>query len=255
MRETMYALASLGADHADLLISCRRILGRHPAAGPLWAACARLVAAADPARLAWDLVDRDPVDIEAVARHLPTEVALLAPTEWADEAVVAAAVDRGADADRDDVGDGILDPMAADRILDGPIVPVVDDGSGSAGRLHRTLVRHEVGAVLVGTSDLGGTPIVFEPSLVAVGAIIAPTTVAATVADLAGSPVWAAISDDDVLPRAFGAEALARIADDPEWAAIDLDLVAGVVGASGRRPVGELTSSVPLAPELLRAPI
>ncbi len=239
VRDTAYALASLGADHADLLISCRRILGRQPAAGPLWAACARLVTATEPARLAWDLVDRDPVDVRAVARHLPAGAAIVAPAEWADVAVVAAAVDRA---------DGSHGESPS------PTVVVVDDGTGSAERLRRSVARRDVEVVVVGPTELGTRPVVFEPALVAIGTMIAPAAVAATVACAAGE-AWAAVAEDDVLPAAFGLEALARIGDDPRWAAIDPDLVAGVVGASGRRPVGELATSVPFAPELLRAPI
>lgn len=245
VRETMYALASLGADHADLLISCRRILGRHPTAGPLWAACARLVTAAEPARLAWDLVDGDPVDVEALGRYVPADAALLPPAEWADEAIVAAALARARS----------VDDERLDDLLDDPTIVLVDDGTGSAERVRRTFSRRSVQVVVVDPTELDGAPIVIEPALVAVGTIIAASTVAATVAHAVDSPIWVAVADDDVLPAAVGAEALARVADDPGWAGIDPDLVAGIISESGSRLVDELVSVVPVAPELLRPPI
>ena len=45
--EAAAVLGSFGADLPGLLTSCRRLLDRHPSAGALWWACARLLAAGD----------------------------------------------------------------------------------------------------------------------------------------------------------------------------------------------------------------
>ena len=49
------ALASLRADHANLVIASRRIVERHPDVGPLWSMCARLLTSDDPTELAWQV--------------------------------------------------------------------------------------------------------------------------------------------------------------------------------------------------------
>ena len=65
--EAASVLGSLAFDPMSLLTSCRRLIDRHPAAGALWWACARLVAAddarAEARRIALDL-DDDPARID-----------------------------------------------------------------------------------------------------------------------------------------------------------------------------------------------
>jgi hypothetical protein len=65
--EAASVLGSLAFDPMSLLTSCRRLIDRHPAAGALWWACARLLAAddarAEARRIALDL-DDDPARID-----------------------------------------------------------------------------------------------------------------------------------------------------------------------------------------------
>jgi len=65
--EAASVLGSLAFDPMSLLTSCRRLIDRHPAAGALWWACARLLAADDARtearRIALDL-DDDPARID-----------------------------------------------------------------------------------------------------------------------------------------------------------------------------------------------
>lgn len=68
VREAATALASLRADHANLVIAGRRIVERHPEAGPLWWMAAELLTSSDPTRLAWEIADR--VDDDPTPRHL-----------------------------------------------------------------------------------------------------------------------------------------------------------------------------------------
>jgi hypothetical protein len=65
--EAASVLGSLAFDPMSLLTSCRRLIDRHPAAGALWWACARLLAAGDARvearRVALEL-DDDPARID-----------------------------------------------------------------------------------------------------------------------------------------------------------------------------------------------
>lgn len=272
--ETAYALASLGVEHADLLISCRRILARHPYAGALWAACARLVLSPEPARLAWELVDRSPVDVDAVGGHLPADAALVGPAEWGADAFAAAAIegasreldgasapidlDVALDVDLADLGHlgdlGLVDDIH--RPMSGPTVKIVDDGGGAADLLRRSLRRLDVAATVVAMAELEGAAVVVEPTLVAVDTVIVPATVASSIDDAAtaGLDVWALVNDVEILPAAFGAAAIERI-DVRRWTAIDPAVLAGVIGEAGRRSWGDVAASVPFTPELLRAPV
>jgi len=77
--EAASALASFAEieDSRALLVACRRVLAHHPACGPLWWLCARLLAAADPpgtARESAALLGGD-----RTARHLAAALPLLDP--------------------------------------------------------------------------------------------------------------------------------------------------------------------------------
>jgi hypothetical protein len=119
--EAASVLGSLAFDPMSLLTSCRRLIDRHPAAGALWWACARLLAADDARtearRIALEL-DDDPARID-LSLELP------------DGAVVAVIPDAAGGSDladdlagmRDDLvvveadGAGPAHGVAADRIL------------------------------------------------------------------------------------------------------------------------------------------
>ena len=49
VREAASALSGLSDDPGGLIMSCRRLLVRHPTAGALWHLCARLLTAGDEA--------------------------------------------------------------------------------------------------------------------------------------------------------------------------------------------------------------
>ena len=54
--EAADALAGFASEPASLVVACRRVLAHHPAHGPLWWVCARILAAPDPARAAHDAI-------------------------------------------------------------------------------------------------------------------------------------------------------------------------------------------------------
>ena len=53
--ETASALRALRMDPAGLVVSCRRIVERHPTSGPLWWLCAHMLTSPDPSQAARDL--------------------------------------------------------------------------------------------------------------------------------------------------------------------------------------------------------
>lgn len=62
VEETAECLADFGDDTPQLVMACRRLLAHHPACGPLWWLCARVVGAANPAAAASDalrVIERD----------------------------------------------------------------------------------------------------------------------------------------------------------------------------------------------------
>jgi hypothetical protein len=72
-REAAMVLGVLADDPFGLVTSCRRLLDRHPGAGALWWACARLLDAADPRAEARAVV-RDLSDDDAVLRPLSLDL-------------------------------------------------------------------------------------------------------------------------------------------------------------------------------------
>src|SRR6185295_18532075 len=56
--ETADCLGDFGPDPTQLVTVCRRLLAHHPACGPLWWLCARVIAAPDPVAAARDASDR-----------------------------------------------------------------------------------------------------------------------------------------------------------------------------------------------------
>ncbi|MBU6316022.1 MAG: hypothetical protein KGR47_05910, partial [Acidobacteria bacterium] len=53
--ETAAALRALRNDPAGLVVSCRRIVERHPTSGPLWWMSSHLLTSTDPASTAHEL--------------------------------------------------------------------------------------------------------------------------------------------------------------------------------------------------------
>src|SRR5439155_8985431 len=78
VREAASALSGLGDDPGGLIMSCRRLLDRHPTAGALWYLCARMLTAADPRAEAWFASEQLEHDATPghLARLLPEEAKL-----------------------------------------------------------------------------------------------------------------------------------------------------------------------------------
>jgi hypothetical protein len=124
-REAALVLGVLADDPFGLVTSCRRLLDRHPGAGALWWACARLLDAADTrseARaVARDLDDGDAV-LRALSLDLPehSTVVVIPDAAGGSELVDQLAVRR----------DDLVPVEAEDPALD--VAAVLDAGAGAA---------------------------------------------------------------------------------------------------------------------------
>jgi hypothetical protein len=134
--EAASVLGSLAFDPMSLLTSCRRLIDRHPAAGALWWACARLLAAddarAEARRIALDL-DDDPARID-LSLELP------------DGAVVTVIPDAAGGSDL--AGDlaGMRDDLAVVEADGAPPVGGTAAGSAPAGATADRILLVETGA-------------------------------------------------------------------------------------------------------------
>lgn len=241
VRETAAALGGLGFDPAGLVTACRRIVDRHPTAGPLWWLCSRVLTAADPLDEAWrcaDEIDDDPTAGE-LAAALPDD-ATVCVVGWP-ELTAEALLRRG------DV-----------RVL------AVEDERGGHG-FARRLRRSDVVADQVDPSGLGPAAaacdlVVLEPSAVGPTGFVAPigSRAAAAVASCADVPVWLVTGVGRLLPESTWNALASRLDDEEPWTLADevvpLGLVAQLTGPAGPEPVaaGLGRTSCPIAPELFR---
>jgi hypothetical protein len=145
-REAAMVLGVLADDPFGLVTSCRRLLDRHPGAGALWWACARLLDAADPRAEARAIV-RDLEDDEAVLRPLSLDlpehstVVVVPDAAGGSELVDRLAVRRDdlVPVEADDPAIDVAAVVEAGSSLD-PSLPDPDPGTGP------TVVLVEAGA-------------------------------------------------------------------------------------------------------------
>ena len=185
-REAASALAMFSEDPAGLVTACRRLVDRHPTAGPIWWLAARVLVAADPAGEAWraaEELDDDPT-ASVLAALLPDE-SIVVVLGWPEQAS-AALISRG-------------DVVA--RVVD-----VLGEGAGLARRLRAAgsdsvvIPESGIGAACA-TADL----VLLEASAAGDDGLltIAGSHATAAVARQAGVPVWAVAALGRVLPPAL----------------------------------------------------
>lgn len=242
--ETASALRGLGLDHANLVLTCRRIVERHPTCGPLWWLCAELLTALEPR----DTLRRcvDDVRGDSTPAHLAEHLA----TQWADGGMVAV--------------NGWSWEIALALVSSFGFEVCVIDGDNGADHMVRVLERNEVvthlvepqrAAAAVGECDV----VVVSGSFVGPDVLWAPVGSAqlASVAYCAGRDVVATTPIGTRLPRVF-VEAIVQMVDDDTrgeaWyrdvEAIPFALVTTVVGSSGVESTARIASTglVPEAP-------
>ncbi|MBU6240299.1 MAG: hypothetical protein KJS66_00760 [Acidobacteria bacterium] len=242
--ETASALRGLGFDHANLVLTCRRIVERHPTCGPLWWLCAELLTALEPRDTLRRCVDG--VRGDSTPAHLAEHLA----TQWPDGGMVAV--------------NGWSWEIALALVSSFGFEVCVIDGDNGADHMVRVLERNEVvthlvepqrAAAAVGECDV----VVVSGSFVGADVLWSPVGSAqlASVAYCAGREVVAMTPIGTRLPRVF-VEAIVQMVDDDTrgeaWyrdvEAIPLGLVTTVVGSGGVESTARIASTglVPEAP-------
>jgi translation initiation factor 2B subunit (eIF-2B alpha/beta/delta family) len=242
VREAASALGSLRADHANLVVACRRIVERHPEVGPLWSMCARLLTADDPHELAWNIaaeVDDEPAS-HRVAASFDDDMTVLT-IGWPE--VAGAALMRR----------GNVNVLCA-------------DSRHEASAFMQRLERFDVPCEPIPTESLARAAhradvVVVEATAASSHRVIAPvgSHVLAAVARSVGTPVWLVAGVGTRLPSEY-VDAIGELVIDaaPSWNIgvddLPLDLVTHVAGADGLATdvVAALRPDCPFAPELLR---
>jgi hypothetical protein len=240
--ETASALRAMRMDPAGLVVSCRRIVERHPTSGPLWWLCAHVLTSADPSQAARDLphlLEMDPTP-NLLADALP-EGATVLVVGWPDLAGEAC-IERG----------------------DLTVLTVDADDQGAA--FVRRLERNDVVAEIVEPSRIGAAVLAADLVLVeatAAGAgelLAAPGSRAvASVAYCSDIAVWAVVGRGRVLPEAGFTSLVERVSTvrvpwDAEADVVPLALATYLVNQHGVGDAAEvrLAAECPLAHELLR---
>lgn len=240
VREAATALASLRADHANLVIAGRRIVERHPEAGPLWWMCAHLLTSDDPTERAWEIageVDDDPTP-RRVAAALPEEATVLT-IGWPELG-----------------GAGLM--------LRGDVRVLCADSRFEASGFLQRLERYDVECEPVPAESIARAAVSADLALVeAVAAsparILAPvgSHVVAAVARSVATPVWLVAGVGRRLPVEY-VDAIGErvVAAGDGWDGdvddLPVDLVTHVVTEDGLAEGCVLRPGCPFAPELLR---
>jgi hypothetical protein len=239
--ETASALRGLGRDPAGLVVSCRRIVERHPTSGPLWWLCAHVLTAPDPfataQRLAAELDDDPTPNVLVDALPEGATVCVLGWPDLAGEAVLRR---------------GDLEVLAVDAL---------DQGNAFVRRLERCDVNAEVvDAGGVGAAVLTADVVLLE-ALAAGGAemlAVPGSRAAGSVGYCSEVAVWAVVGRGRYLPDAAFQGMAQRVGDvRVPWVAeaevVPLALASHIVTASGVAAFDSaaLAPECPLAPELL----
>lgn len=240
VREAATALASLRADHANLVIAGRRIVERHPEAGPLWWLCAHLLTSDDPTERAWEIaeqIDDDPTP-RRLAAALPDEATVLT-VGWPELG-----------------GAGLM--------LRGDVRVLCADSRFEASGFLQRLERYDVECEPVPAESIARAAAAADLALVeAVAAsparILAPvgSHVVAAVACSVATPVWLVAGVGRRLPVEYVDAIAARVVATGDGWDGDVDdlpaeLVTHVVTEDGLAEGPVLPPGCPFAPELLR---
>lgn len=235
--EAARALRAFGDDPAGLVIACRRLIERHPEAGPVWWMAARVLCASDAGAEAAQAVRELEEDATptTLARRLIDHDAVLT-VGWGEQTDAAVGLATPREVLVVETAEGL--PPAVAR-SDATVVPVW----GVAGAVDASTV------VVLEALAMGATGFVAP----------AGSRAAAAVAGQAGVPVWLCAGAGRVLPGRLWETLCQRLhGSDEAWMSpfevVGLDLVAEVVGPGGwQLPADALRrADCPIPSELLR---
>lgn len=241
VREAATALASLRADHANLVIAGRRIVERHPEVGPLWWMCATLLTSDDPTARAWEIAEQ--IDADATPRQVAAALR--------DDATVLTI--------------GWPELGGAGLMARGDVRVLCADSRYEASGFMQRLERFDVECEPVPAESIARAAGVADVVLVEAvaagpGRALAPvgSHVIAAVARSVGAPVWMVAGVGRRLPTEYVDAIAERVtAGSSSWDVdvddLPLDLVTHVVTEDGVADVADLRPDCPFAPELLRS--
>jgi hypothetical protein len=248
--EAAPAFSALAGERGALLTSARRLLDFHPACGPLWWMCARVLAADDPelaASFAAAELEEDPtarqVAMELAARRPAVVVALAAPAEHAVDALVAAPPPEVR---------VVADHWSLRRLV--AALATAGDGLDGGGVTPEVTgwAPEEVEEALAG-ADLALVDVLAAGPAGVVGP--PPAALLARAAAGARVPLWAVGGTGRVLPEPLFELLLSRLASDPGGGelvrAVDVACYLGPAGAADPR-AALAESDCPVPVELLR---
>jgi hypothetical protein len=229
VEETAACLADFGDDIPQLVVSCRRLLAHHPASGPLWWLCSRVVGAPNAATAARDALrvvekDRTAARLASVLPFPHDEP--VATLGWPE--TIGAALAERPDLD---------------------VVVVRSYGSPARSRPDRPLrMVDETEAMAMGCSHLLVEVLVTSPTTALV-----PTGTADLRWSLGDAELWMVVPVDRLLPDRMLAVVQEHVDEDAgEW--MPVADATKIAGPGGLDPPARLATRVdcPVAPELLR---
>lgn len=242
-REAAGALTGLGGDTMSLVTACRRLIERHPAAGPVWWLASRVLCSSDPVDEAW----RAAAELEADCTSAALAAALgeestVVLVGWPEQAV-------------DGVG------------RRGDIHVLLVSSEGESSGLSRRLAAagtqvQDVSDAGLAAAVAGSDVVVLEATALGPGRFVAApgSHAAAAVAHEAGVSVWLVAGVGRAVPARLWAslEASLEGSTTPPWERdhefVSIALCDVIVGHEGPNSVrnGPPPSECPVAPELLR---
>jgi hypothetical protein len=235
--EAADCIADFGPDPTQLVTVCRRLVAHHPACGPLWWLCARVVAAPDPAAAARDAGDR--LERDRTASRLASVLPF--PHDRAIAVLGWPEITGRALAERPDLD-----------------VVVVRDERASM-RLRARLAHDELRVRVVDLTEvMAASPshLLLEVAAMSPTAALVPEGATDLLWSLGTTTLWLVAGVGRLLPQRLFDVAQHELArqDAPGFEPIELDRVDRVAGPAGLDPLDRFVARLdcPVAPELLR---
>jgi hypothetical protein len=236
--EAASALAGFADEPASLVVACRRVLAHHPAHAPLWWACSRILAAAEPVAEA-RAVERA-LDTDRTGERLGATLPLL------DDGEVIATIGWPA----------AVDDALVER-FDLEAVAIRVEGADPTRELRRRRSDHSVRVVDMWEPTLEAVPRLLVPAA-AIGPehALVPLGTPDVLGVLQGSvgEVWLVGGVGRVLPARLYTILAGSLDDESELEEISLQRVDRIAGPRGVERPADAAHRVdcPVVPELLR---